>query len=184
MRKIRDSWRHLPLRFKFTAVATILVVAVALALTTFTINNERATFQTELRLQATALLDVLAHSAREPLYLAQINDLATLATVAGHNENLAGVRIFDETGVVLADDTISTTSLSQDIDPLGSLLSGLGADATYVEMQDDRLIAGRPVFVGRQRLGSIAVSFSTAPLTSKVNAVAGVSLAVAGRRRA
>ena len=168
MEVLKRYWSNLTLGGKFASLTSILVVLAVFALTTLSIVRERASYQQELVNQAELFLDTTALTLRDPLYRVVLDELADVAKVVGSNPNVTIFIIYDKQGIVLVDSSKKKLSFSQTVDPLGKSLVSLGPDDTYLDWQDEQLLAGRSVTLGNQPLGAILTGLSTEPLKLKV----------------
>jgi two-component system sensor histidine kinase BarA len=179
MTAIMRTWRDLPLGTKLASLASLLVLVVVLALTYLTIEREQVNFHQELESQAHLLLETLALTMRDQLYRLEIDELIDIARVVGDNENVTLLKIYDSDGALLVDSAQDDPVFSQETDPLGERLADSDQDEVYLDWQDDQLVAGRSIWLGRQQIGAVAVGLSTAPLDEKIEALTFQALSIA-----
>jgi signal transduction histidine kinase len=173
-------WRNSPLGQRLVIFASLLVLAVTLALTLLSIQREQDTFRGELESQADLLLEALALNLRDPLYRLQIDELQDVLTIVGDNENVTLLAIYDSKGVLLIDSIEQTPTFSTEVDPLGERLVTTPEDQpTVYDWQADQMMAGRSVMVGNQTVGAVSVGLSTAPLQAKVSELTGRAILIA-----
>ena len=167
MRVRRWNGKKFPLAVKLTLTTASAIALTASSITWLSIRREQQTFHTELQQQAELLLDIWEAAAAKPLYYLDLRSLSELKiSLRQERPNLISARIYDLEGKILADTKNENAKYSLVSDPFGEKL---GANKTTVfEWHSDRLLAGRPVRLGRQRLGAVSVSLSTAALQVKL----------------
>ena len=177
---LKRYWLNLSLGSKFASLTSLLVVLTVFALTYLSIAREQTSFQQELESQAELLLDTTSLTLRDQLYRVELDELVDVAKVVSSNPNVTIFIVYDNQGIVLVDSSNDELSFSRNIDPLGQTMISLGADNTYLDWQDEQLLAGHPVALGNQPIGAVVVGLSTQPLNSKVLSITyqGILLAV------
>jgi methyl-accepting chemotaxis protein len=88
------------------------------------------------------------------------------------------VRFYNPDGALLVESTASDPTFSREPDPQGEKLVQSPNDQIFFEHLDGQVLAGRAVTAGRETLGAVSVSLSTAPLDEKVAALRFQSLLV------
>ena len=176
MGKFRVSKGSLATRLTLTM--TTLVIVVVAGVTLLSLRREEQNFHRELEQQADILLDSLAITAADPLYLLDVDFLEELMEELASEQVFLGGRIYEQAGRIVADAYNTDILVYQtQPDPFGQEL--LESETTVFRWQQDRLLAGKPIVVGHQKLGAVSVSLATAPLTMKMNAVRDQGLVVA-----
>lgn len=161
-------WRNLPLGSKLAALASLLIVAVVVALTVVGIQRERTTFRRELEDQAYLLLSTLPLTMRDQLYRTELDELLDVARVVGGNESVTLLRIYNNEGAILVDAAEHDPVFGQVVDPLGLTLVTLSENQTHIDWQPGQLVTGRAIWLGNQRIGAVAIGLSTTPLNEKL----------------
>jgi len=164
LQSITSLWSRQSIGTKFGIAISFIVLVVIAGLTFVTVSREKRTFQDELTGNAEQILNVLAYTLREPLYLSDINELQDIADIVQANDDIVVVKIYSETGTLLIDTTSNIVSFSQAPDVLGVLITQLEIDNQYINDQPDVLVVGRPIMVGRQLIGGLVIEFSTLSL--------------------
>jgi PAS domain S-box-containing protein len=159
-------------------MATVALVIITVgSVTLLSIYREQQTFRAELEQQATILLDSLEVTVTDHIYNLDVDFLSDIMEALGRNRLLIFGRIYDAEGRIIADAFDESVTYTLHSDPFGRQM--LASDTTLFVWQPDRLLAGRPLVVGRQKLGAISVGLSTAPLEAKMVAVRNQGLGVA-----
>jgi class 3 adenylate cyclase len=169
--RIQNSWQKLSLLGKISSLMSLLVLVTVIALTSLSIQRERANFQRELLEQASLLLDTTSLSLRDPLYNLQLDELSDVAKVVSSNPDVTVFIVYDQFGKVLVDSSQAALGFSQTTDPLGEKLLKLEADDEYSEWQDEQLLAGCSVILGNRPIGAVLTGLSTEPLNLKIRAI-------------
>jgi signal transduction histidine kinase len=165
---VSRRWRSLSLGSKLTGLTSLLVLVVIAALTYMTIQRERANFRQALENQADLLLDTLPLTMRDQLYRQELDELVEIAKVVSNDPNISLFIIYNNAGVVLVDASEAEPTFSQAVDSLGKMLVESDPNQIYMNWEDEQLIAGRPVVLGNQPTGAVAIGLSTAPLDQKI----------------
>ncbi len=164
--------RRVSLATKLTLAMTSLVIVAVASVTWLSLQREKQTFRRELKQQAEILLDALAVANADALYNLNADFMGVIMTQLGNEseEVLSAGSIYEKQGRIVAD------AYSDDIlvhrvkpDPWGQKL--VKSDEPIFVWQEDQLLAGKAVKVGRQRLGAVSVGLRTAPLEAKMAAV-------------
>ena len=167
MRVRRWNGKKLPLAVKLTLTTASAIALTASSITWLSIRREQQTFHTELQQKAELLLDIWEAAAAKPLYHLDVHSLSQLKiSLRQERPNLISARIYDLGGKILADTKKENAKYSLVSDPFAEKLGA--SQTTVFEWHSDRLLAGRPVRLGRQRLGAVSVSLSTAALQVKL----------------
>lgn len=163
---------------KLTLAMTSLVIVAVVSVTWLSLRREQQTFRKELEQQAKILLDALAVTTADSLYMLDADFMEEIMEQLGADQVLSAGRIYEKQGRIVAD-AYSDSVLVHRVqpDPFGQFL--VQSDDTIFRWEDDRLLAGKAVKVGRQRLGAVSVGLSTAPLEAKMATVRNQGLMVA-----
>jgi signal transduction histidine kinase len=166
-----------PLAVRLTLTTTALVVLSVLTVTLLSIHREQQLFQQELRQQAVLLLDTIAVAAEDRIYALDTRFLNDVVRNLAQEEIVLGARFYEAQGRIVADAHDPRLTFRRQTDPLGQRL--LESDSPMFAWHPDRLLAGKAIVVGRQRLGAISVELSTGPLQAKMDAVRDQGLGLA-----
>lgn len=166
----RFSKRPGSLATKLTLAMTSLVIVAVASVTVISLRQQQQRFQSELEQQANLLLNTLAVTASDALYVLDADFLAEIMQQLGSDRILVSGRVYDQNGRVIADAySDSLLSLSAEPDPFGQLL--VEHDETVFQWESDRLLAGKAVQVERQKFGAVSVGLSIEPLNRKMAAM-------------
>lgn len=159
--------KRLTLATKLSLAMASLVIMTVGGVTWLSLHRQQQTFRQELKQQAEILLSALAVTVSDPLYNLDADFLEEIMQQLGRNKVVVAGRVYEKDGRVVAD-AFGDTVLSYGIkpDPFGASL--LESNEPIFEWQNDQLLAGRAVIVGRQRLGAVSVGLPTAPLDQKI----------------
>ena len=113
---------------------------------------------------------------RDQLYRMELDELVDIAKVVGKNGDIEQFVIYDENGLILVDSAQPDLIFSQSVDPLGYILITSEPGISYSAWQEDRYIAGKPIVLGKQIIGAVAVGISTRALDEKITALTQQSL--------
>ena len=162
---------------KITLAMTTLVIVAVASVTMLSLRRQQETFRDELEQQADLLLDTLVVATQDSLYFLDVSFMKELMEELGKDQVLVAGQIYDKDGRVLAD-AYSRNVLAYGVkpDPLGKEL--VESNETVFKWQSDKLLAGKAVVLGRQRLGAVSVGLSTAPLKAKMAAVRNEGIAM------
>jgi signal transduction histidine kinase len=161
-----SAWRHWSFGAKLTLLMTSLVVMSVLAITLVSVQREQDTFRTELQSQAEIVLNTLIAASGDALYRQQADELRNIMRDLGAGDVVLAGRIYDSTGRVIADANDQSTVLNPQPDAVGERL--LSQTVTVFEWDDESLLAGKSLRLGRQTLGAFSIRLSTAPLAAKI----------------
>ncbi len=153
---------------KLAGLSNLLVLAVVLALTLFSIRRERESFRQELEDQATLMLETLPLTIRDQLYQLEIDELVDVANVVGDSEMVTLLKIYDSEGALLVDAELPDPAFGQVSEPLGESLVRLDGSEIVLNWESEQLVAGRSVRLGNQVIGAVAIGLATEPLDAKV----------------
>lgn len=174
------SWKRLPLSVKMALAMTVLVVMVVGVISLLSIRREQDSFRNELQAQASLLLDFTQSASSDALYTL---DAAYLRDLIAQSDELGGGRdvpteIYDRDGRLIADSQGMAVFTLEPAAYSTRLLAG--NSTTVFDWGEDDLTAGRVVVVGREKIGVIKISLSTAPLDEKMAIVRnrGITIAV------
>src|SRR5579859_516836 len=159
----RATW---PLAIKLTLVMTVMIVLTVGAVTLLSIRREQATFRTDLEQQGELLLDSLTASGADLLYRLQLTSLQNLIGGLGTIKAIVAGWVYDAQGHVLADAFSPDSPLIGAVDDSGKNL--VDSPTTVFNWQDNQLLAGKAVVLGRQTIGAFRIGLSTAPLEAKM----------------
>ncbi|ERT09765.1 HAMP domain protein [Lyngbya aestuarii BL J] len=170
--------RRVSLATKLTLAMTSLVIVAVVSVTWLSLRREQQTFRKELEQQARILLDALAVTTADSLYTLNADFMEEIMEQLGADQVLSAGRIYEKQGRIVAD-AYSDSVLVHRVkaDPFGLML--VQSNQTIFRWEEDQLLAGKAVKVGRQRLGAVSVGLSTDPLEAKMAAVRNQGLIVA-----
>ena len=164
------NWQQWPLIYKSVTMITALIALSVLTTSVLAIRREYSSFHNEHQEQAELLLTSFAIASQDYLYYLDTDRLDDILAGLGISEvPISFGRVFDGEGRIIADSHDIKLAFQGEADPFGKLL--LESDGTLFDWQPDLLLAGKPVKVGRQILGAVAVGLPTAPLAAKINAM-------------
>ncbi|MEB3828209.1 sensor histidine kinase [Phormidium sp. CCY1219] len=172
------SWKKGSLATKLTLAMTTLTIVTVVGVTWLSLRRAQHSFRSELQHQAEILLDTLAVTTSDALYVLDADFMEEIMEQLGADRVLVAGRIYEGEGRIIADaysDDVLVYSIEPD--PFGKQL--VNSDRTVFIWKSDRLIAGKAVILGNQRLGAVSVGLSTAPLKAKMAAVRQQGLLVA-----
>ncbi|WP_413165449.1 ATP-binding protein [Capilliphycus salinus ALCB114379] len=157
---------------------TSLVIVAVVSVTWLSLRREQQTFRKELEQQADILLDALAVTTADSLYMLNADFMEEIMEQLGADEVLSAGRIYEKQGRIVADAYSDSVLVHRvEPDPFGQVL--VQSDQTIFRWEEHQLLAGKAVKVGRQRLGAVSVGLSTEPLETKMIAVRNQGLMVA-----
>ncbi|MDJ0903107.1 MAG: ATP-binding protein [Xenococcus sp. MO_188.B8] len=158
--------RQIPLGFKLTLVMTSLVAFSVAITTSVSIYRNQKIFRQELEQKAEVLLNTLIIATADSLYFGNVELLEDMIDELTFQETILASRAFHRDGRVIVDTTIQEQhAFSLKADPLGQKI--LQRQTTMFDWQGDRLLAGKPIILGNQAIGAIAVELSTESLHQK-----------------
>ena len=165
---------------KLTLAMTSLVVIVVAGVTWLSVDLQQKSFRRELQQQAEILLNTLAVTVRDSLYHVDADFMGEMMEQLGEEEVLVAGRIYDQVGRVVAD-AYGEGFLVYNIEPddFGEDLVKSNETIFDWESEPNQLIAGKPVIIGKKRLGAVSVGLSTATLDEKVSTVRNQGVMVA-----
>ncbi|MBI5958704.1 MAG: HAMP domain-containing protein [Chloroflexi bacterium] len=159
---LRQRWDNFPLAARLAVMITSLVVVVVISVTLLAIRREQQTFRTELRNQASLILDTLAVSSADDLYLLDGDALSDTVMHLNESPLVIATHFYDDQGRPIGE----TTAGELAVDPLGQQL--LTTSGTWFDWESDSLRAGRAITAERQQLGAVSVVLSTRAHNEKV----------------
>ncbi len=163
----RWNWKKLPLAVKLTLTTASAIALTASSITWLSIRREQKTFHRELEQQAELLLDIWEAATAKPLYYLDFHSLSELKiSLRRQRPIFISARVYDVRGEIIADTKNESSKYSLEPDRFGEQL--VASKTTIFEWRSDRLLAGRAVRLGRQQLGAVSVSLSTAALQAKL----------------
>ncbi len=166
----RFSRRRESLAAKLALFMMALVIVAVASITWLSLRREQQHFRQELEQQAETLLNTLIVVTANALYFGDIEFMEEVIDQLSENQVLVAGRIYQKDGRVIADAYASEAEIySLQADPLGTEL--LQSETTVFHWHSDRLLAGKPIILGNERLGAISVGLSTMPLEQKMTAV-------------
>ncbi|MEM1168023.1 MAG: ATP-binding protein [Cyanobacteria bacterium P01_H01_bin.35] len=159
---------------------TSLVVIVVAGVTWLSVDLQQKSFRRELKQQAEILLNTLAVTVRDSLYYVDADFMGEMMEQLGEEEVLAAGRIYDQEGRIVAD-AYAESFLVYNIEPDDFGKDLIKSDETIFDWDSkpNQLIAGKPVIIGRKRLGAVSVGLPTAPLNEKIATVRNQGIIVA-----
>lgn len=166
---IPRTGRRWALALKLTLAMALLLAAVVAGVTFLSVSREERVFRAELERQAELLIRALAASATYPFYNLDRDFLSDMVSVIGKEPQVVSARVYDVKGRVVADAHDHGIAPSMSGDAFGERL--VSTNATVLEWQPDRLLAGRVVVAGDRRMGAVSIGLSRAPLEAKVSAL-------------
>ena len=159
------------LTHKLTLTMSCLTVGAVLAVSTSALLRERINFRRELEQQAELLLDTLSSANSDALYFNKFDEageiINSLDNTFQSEQFIVSARLYQKEGRVIADTfTKDYKVLSVEPDPLG--LEILTSQQLVLDWQTEKLIAGKPIWVGDETVGAVSIGFSTKLLQTKL----------------
>ena len=155
------------LAVRLTAAIVSLLVVTNTGITVLSIARKQHSFRQSLEHQAEILIEALDVATADALYTNDGDYLGDLIEAFDRNSSLVlGGRIFDAGGWILGDAKDSTDLYSLEPDPFAAQL--LNSNGMVFQWEGDRLVAGRTVMAGGERVGAIALELSTADLKANL----------------
>lgn len=170
--------RNGSLATRLTIAMTTLVIFAITSVTLLSLRRQQETFQAELQQQAEILLNTLVVTSADPLYFLDVSFLKELMGELGEDKVLVAGYVYDKDGRILAD-AHHAGILTYGVKPNAFGQQLVKSPHIQFFWQQDRLIAGKAVFLGHQTVGAVSVGLSTEPLKAKMNAVRDQGIAVA-----
>ncbi len=171
--------KHVSLATKLTLAMTSLVIVAVAGVTWLSLRREQDTFRNELQQQAQVLLDALAVTTADSLYLLDADFMEEIMQQLGQEEKvLSAGRIYEKDGRVVAD-AYNNDVLVYSIEPDAFGQKLVNSHKTTFRWEEDQLLAGKAVRVGNQTLGAVSVGLSTDKLEAKIATVRNQGLAAA-----
>lgn len=168
--------RNWPLANQVVATTLLIAIIAVAATSLLAIQREQRSFRDELQQQATVMLDTISNLLADSLYRLDTSQMNEALESLDKEIVLSG-RMYDLHGRIVADSVSNFTSLQLEPDSFGLKLSE--SDTYIFEWQSDRLLAGKPIFVGNQRLGALSLEFSFVRLESRIAQARNQGLSVA-----
>jgi PAS domain S-box-containing protein len=158
---------------------TGLVMAVVAGVTGLSVYREQQTFRAELQQQAELLINTLTLVTSDALYLQDIDSLKQVMQQLGNYGLVEDGWIYQAQGRLVAKAS-AERGIVYSLTPDDFGVQLLESRNTIFVWQNNQLIAGKAVILGRQPVGAISVSLSTRPLQAKIVAVRnrGITIAV------
>ena len=161
MKKLLRNW---PLVYRLV-IMTLFISTISVSVTTLlTIQREQRSFRDELQTEAVVLLDVTSRVIANSLYLLDIDEM-NVVMESLKSEIIQAGYVYDAQGRILVDAEVNESAIQFDSDPFGLQLAK--TDSFIFEWRADRLVAGKPVIVGTQRLGAVSFEFPFTRLESR-----------------
>ena len=161
MKKLLRNW---PLAYRLV-IMTLLISTISVSVTTLlTIQREQRSFRDELQTEAVILLDVTSRVIANSLYLLDIDEM-NVVMESLKSEIIQAGYVYDAQGRILVDVEVNESAIQFDSDPFGLQLAK--TDSFIFEWKADRLVVGKPVIVGTQRLGAVSFEFPFTRLESR-----------------
>lgn len=171
MKIVNHLWKRLNLGTKIAIASSMLVLVAISALSTFTVQRERTTYQQELESQATMILAAIPPTMRDELYWLQMDEITDVAQIVAQDEDITGFIVFDQNGAILVDSNQPSHYFSLEPTLLGLELLQYQGNDYYLQWEEDELLAGRTITMGNQIIGAVLIGFSTTSLDEKINAI-------------
>lgn len=168
MTNLIQHWRDTRLAIKLSILTSVIVVITVLLLTFLLIEREKNSFRNDLEANADQLLNTIAYNVRTPLFNREQDELDAVADVVKANENITQVRIYGASGTVYASTISEERVFAASSDPFVADILALDDDRILYQWEDDQLIAGRNVLVGRNQQGAVLIGLSTNSLDERV----------------
>jgi len=168
MNRLFGWWWNTSLGGKVVIFSSLLVLAAVAVLTLVSIEREQSSFHAQLEAQADLLLEALALNMRDPLYKLQVSEMDEMVKIVGDNKSITQLSVYDSKGFLLVDSDQELPIAALSPDPVGARLVNSESGQMMHEWQTGRLLAGRPVTIGNQNVGAVAVGLSTQPLDERV----------------
>ncbi len=173
-------WRNLNLGLRIASLTSLVVILTVAAVTFLLIQREQQNFENEMIIQANLLTETIPLTLRDQLYRMELDELRDIARVVGNNENITMFVVYGHEGTSLVDSSEPVMIFSMVADPMGAMLVNYEKDQVHLEWQDEQLVVGRPILIGNQTLGAVAIGLSTAPLDQKIQDLTLQSISIAG----
>ncbi len=156
---------------RLTLTMSGLAVGVVLAVSGSALFNERANFRRGLEQQAVLMLDTLSAASSDALYFDKFDKAGEVFNNLDRGfqdkQLLVIARLYQKEGRVISDAFIEDYRvLSIQPDSFGRNI--LSRKQLILEWQDERLLAGRPIWVGDDIVGAVSIGFSTKLLQAKL----------------
>ena len=168
---MRISLRPRPYIAPLLTATMALVIAGFVAVATIAdVRRIEAIYWSELTARGTLLADHLQGLLADPLYVRDLDALDAVATLVGHQPDVAYVYVFTADGMVLVDTRVSA------FPPVGGTVGALGRRTLddgqrHVERRSGLLEVTRPIAVNRQALGGLGVGLRSEALPGQLRAV-------------
>jgi diguanylate cyclase (GGDEF)-like protein len=173
-------WQKLNLGIRIASLTSLVVLLTVAAVTYLLIQREKQHFENEMITQANLLTETIPLTLRDQLYRMELDEITDIARVVSNNENITMFVVYGRQGSNLVDSSKPNMVLSLTTDPLGEMLVAYQKDQVHLDWQDDQLVVGRPILIGNQTLGAVAIGLSTAPLDQKIQELTLQSISIAG----
>lgn len=166
------KWSHkfsklrVPLAAKLTLVMTGLVALSVGSATSISIYRNHTIFRQELEQQAEVLLNTLITATADSLYFGDVELLDDIIDELTFQKTLLSSTIYQNDGRIIANTKDrGQHQFTLKADPLGKKI--LWSQTTFFDWQADRLLAGKPIILGDEAIGAIAIELSTTSLRQK-----------------
>ena len=166
------KWSHkfsklqIPLAAKLTMVMTGLVTLSVSSTTSVSIYRNHTIFRQELEQQAEVLLSTLVSATADSLYFGDVELLDDIIDELTFQETLLSSTVYQEDGRIIANTSDREKhEFTLTADPLGKKI--LQSQTTFFDWQSDRLLAAKPIILGDDAIGVIAVELSISALNQK-----------------
>jgi putative methionine-R-sulfoxide reductase with GAF domain len=161
---MKKPLRNWPLAYRLI-IMTLLISTISVSVTTLlAIQRDQRSFRDDLQTEAVILLDVTSGVVANPLYLLNIAEM-NVVMESLKSEIIQAGYVYDAQGRILVDMETNESAIQFDPDSFGLQLAK--ADSFVFEWKSDRLVAGKPVIVGTQRLGAVSFELPFTRLESR-----------------
>ncbi|PHQ79723.1 MAG: hypothetical protein COB66_06300 [Coxiella sp. (in: Bacteria)] len=150
------------LRWKFTFYICLLLLAVGVGISLYSIYQQRRILFQEMITNNTTNAHVLAKALVNAVYNLDVNQIDQLLEAAKENKNLSAIYMFDSKGVVLTDGTEENILMGMNVPPIASLIKSVEADKRAQILNNDQFVyIAMPVMTPDQKvIGVLAYKVS------------------------
>ena len=157
----RGPARNWPLAARLTATVTALLTFAVVLMTAVSVQQETAELREELTSQADLILSVLTEIWLDPIIKLDVDVISDAMVGLENSDRVLNIHVYDPEGRLIADIADEPGGPPRDRSAFEADDAGLdfvSAAETITRWEDDRLIMGRPVGIGRQVFGVIEIS--------------------------
>ncbi|MDQ7034627.1 MAG: histidine kinase dimerization/phospho-acceptor domain-containing protein [Anaerolineae bacterium] len=161
-----SGWRRWSLRMQLIIMVTTIIIITVISLSVLITMRESQTIRRDLEERAKTTLESLDAAMLDLLYFSNVDSIETIAENFAETSGMLAVRVYDANGRILiaTDDPL----LEARIEPDAYGMQLVQLTDTQIVWTSDRLMAGKPLTVGRQILGAIHIELSTQTLTTQL----------------